>query len=216
MGAVKRRDDDQRDSQATLGGLLYSDKAKVPVSERDWVQLVRSIAAGDQSAMHSLYERMHRLVFTLIVRITNDSHTAEELTLDVFHDVWKRANGYDPAGGSVVGWIMNQARSRAIDRLRFERRKKRVHVRGDGLPALNVLQSPQEAYHLEEQRLLLRNALTALTPEERQVIEIAFFSERTYLEVAEELNQPLGTVKTRIRSGLGKLRQKLSQTLRNP
>jgi RNA polymerase sigma-70 factor (ECF subfamily) len=158
---------------------------------------------------------MHRLVFTLILRITKDPHTAEELTLDIFHDVWKRAGGYDPAGGSVVGWIMNQARSRAIDRLRFEQRKKRVNVNGDRPPVLDALQGPQEAYHLEEQARLLRNALSVLTREERQVIEIAFFSERTYLEVAEELNQPLGTVKTRIRSGLGKLREKLSRTLGN-
>ena len=83
-------------------------------------------------------KRTHRIVFTLMVRITNNRETAEELTLDVFHDVWRRASTYDPAGGSVVGWIMNQARSRAIDRLRFEQRKKRVDDRcrrsasGDG------------------------------------------------------------------------------------
>jgi RNA polymerase sigma-70 factor (ECF subfamily) len=214
VGAARRRNQDQQDSQ-TLGDLLYGDEVKIPVSESDWVQVIRSIAAGDQLALHSLYERMHRLVFTLILRITKDPHTAEELTLDIFHDVWKRAGGYDPAGGSVVGWIMNQARSRAIDRLRFEQRKKRVNVNGDRPPVLDALQGPQEAYHLEEQARLLRNALSVLTPEERQVIEIAFFSERTYLEVAEELNQPLGTVKTRIRSGLGKLREKLSRTLGN-
>ena len=73
-------------------------------------------------------------MFTLIVRITNNRETAEELTLDVFHDVWRRASTYDSAGGSVVGWIMNQARSRAIDRLRFEQRKKRVNHHG-GRPA---------------------------------------------------------------------------------
>jgi DNA-directed RNA polymerase specialized sigma24 family protein len=109
----------------TLGDALNVSKAKVRVSEKDWVKLVQSIAARDQLALHSLYEQTHRIVFTLIVRITNNRETAEELTLDVFHDVWRRASTYDPANGSVVGWIMNQARSRAIDRLRFEHRKRR-------------------------------------------------------------------------------------------
>ena len=99
----------------TLGNLLYANKANAPVSEKEWVGLVRSTAGGDRSALQVLYTRTHRIVFTLLVRITNNRDTAEELMGDVFHDVWCRAAGYDPAGGSVVGWIMNQARSRAID-----------------------------------------------------------------------------------------------------
>jgi RNA polymerase sigma-70 factor (ECF subfamily) len=218
MISVVVADEDDRESETrTLGDLLYVNKAKVRVSEKDWLALVQSIAARDQLALHSLYEQTHRIVFTLIVRITNNRETAEELTLDVFHDVWRRAPTYDPAGGSVVGWILNQARSRAIDRLRFEHRKKRsVNYEDDPLTT-PVANDPQQAYHVEEQtRLLrnaLRNALDVLTPEERRVIETAFFSELTYLEVAERLNQPLGTVKTRIRSGLGKLRQALARTL---
>ena len=131
-GSGKPSTPDPRDGAARLlGDLLYADKAKTPVSEADWVGLVQSIAAGDQRALHALYERTHRIVFTLIVRITNNRETAEEVTLDVFHDVWRRASTYDPAGGSVVGWIMNQARSRAIDRVRFEQRKKRVNQHAD-------------------------------------------------------------------------------------
>src|SRR6266849_3569631 len=218
MISVVVADEDERESETrTLGDVLYVNKARARVSEKEWVALVQSIAARDQLALHSLYEQTHRIVFTLIVRITNNRETAEELTLDVFHDVWRRAPTYDPAGGSVVGWILNQARSRAIDRLRFEHRKKRsVNYEDDPLTT-PVANDPQQAYHVEEQtRLLrnaLRNALDVLTPEERRVIETAFFSELTYLEVAERLNQPLGTVKTRIRSGLGKLRQALAGTL---
>ena len=193
----------------TLGDLLYAHTTTSLVSEQDWFGLVRSIAAGDQRALHALYERMHRIVFTLIVRITNNRETAEELTLDVFHDVWRRASTYDGTGGSVVGWIMNQARSRAIDRLRFEQRKKRVNQHGDDpLPAPSA-NDPSEACDLKEQGRLLRDALTVLTPAERQVIETAFFSELTHDEAAARLNQPLGTVKTRIRSGLVKLRKEL-------
>ena len=207
---------DQRESETrTLGDLLYVNKAKVRVSEKDWIRLVQSIAVRDQLALHSLYEQTHRIVFTLIVRITNNRETAEELTLDVFHDVWRRASTYDPANGSVVGWIMNQARSRAIDRVRFEHRKKRFGNYVDSPLTTTAADDPQQAYHLEEQSRLLRNALEVLTPEERQVIETAFFFELTYPEVAAKLNQPLGTVKTRIRSGLGKLRQALAGTLKN-
>src|SRR3954462_5074555 len=107
------------DSRGTLGDLLYADKTKPRVPEADWVALVRCIAARDQRALHALYERTHRLLFTPIVRITRSRETAEELTLDVFHDVWRRAPTYDPANGSVLGWVMNQARSRALDRLRL-------------------------------------------------------------------------------------------------
>jgi RNA polymerase sigma-70 factor (ECF subfamily) len=203
--------DPSKGGKRTLGSLLYVSKAEAPVSEEEWVSLVTSIAAGDQRALHALYERAHRLVFTLSVRITNSRETAEELTLDVFYEVWRRASTYDPACGSVVGWLMNQARSRAIDRLRFEQRKKRVNERADGaLPGV-ATSDPHDASERKEQGRLLRQALTVLTPEERRVIETAFFSEMTYQEVAERLNQPLGTVKTRIRAGLLKLRQALNR-----
>ena len=214
--ATPSRQGQQDEPSGTLGDLLYADKAKAVVSEKEWVALVQSIAAGDQCALHALYERTHRIVFTLIVRITNNRETAEELTLDVFYDVWRRASTYDAAGGSVVGWMMNQARSRALDRLRFEQRKKRVNQHGeDPLPAAST-SDPHERSDLEEQGRLLRQALTTLRPEERQVIETAFFSELTYDEVATRLNQPLGTVKTRVRSGLMKLRQALAKTVKEP
>src|SRR5690349_16721485 len=100
----------------TLGDVLYADRAKARASEQEWVRLVQSIAGGDQIALRTLYEQTHRIVFTLIVRIINNHETAEELTLDVFHDVWRRAAKYDAANGSVVGWVMNQARSKALDR----------------------------------------------------------------------------------------------------
>src|ERR1041385_8781639 len=193
----------------TLGDILFADKAKVHRSEDDWLQLVRAVAAGDQRALHSLYEQTYRIVFTLIVRITANQETAEEVTLDVFHDVWRKASAYDPNAGSVVGWIMNQARSRAIDRIRLEQRKKRVSDGRENVPLQSGDTDPQEAFKLQEQSRLLRHALNDLTPEERQAIETAFFSELTYNETAARLNQPIGTVKTRIRSGLSKLRQAL-------
>jgi RNA polymerase sigma-70 factor, ECF subfamily len=193
----------------TLGDILYADKSKVRVSEDECLQLVRAVAGGDQRALHSLYEQTHRIVFTLIVRITANRETAEEVTLDVFYEVWQKASAYDPANGSVVGWIMNQARSRAIDRLRFDQRKKRVNTYPHSLRPTTDIVDPQQACLFEEQSRLLRNALEVLTSEERNAIETAFFSELTHEETARKLNQPLGTVKTRIRSGMGKLREAL-------
>src|SRR5216683_6241659 len=138
--------EDQREAETrTLGDVLYGSKAKVRVSEQDWVRLVQSIAAGDELALHSLYEQTHRIVFTLIVRIINNRETAEEVTLDVFHDMWRRASTYDPADGPVVGWILNQARSRAIDRFRFEHRKKRVNSYVDNPLPMTAGNDPQQA-----------------------------------------------------------------------
>ena len=198
----------------TLADVLYA-KTKVLVAEHDWAALVRSIAAGDQTALHALYERAHRPVFTLIMRITANRETAEELTIDVFHDVWRRAARYDAVNGTVLGWIMNQARSRAIDRLRFESRKKRS-ASGDEQPLAEVVADPRDLLELGEQVRSLRVALETLTPDERLAIETTFFAGLTHAQAAARLNQPLGTIKTRIRSGLYKLRRALTAEAGKP
>jgi RNA polymerase sigma-70 factor (ECF subfamily) len=195
---------------ATLGDVLYANQSQPLIPEREWTDLVRNVAARDQAALHALYDRTSRLVFTLALRISGNRETAEELTLDVFHEIWRRASRYDPANGTVLGWIMNLARSRAIDRVRFDRRKKRVDPSGreeDSEPASadsrDIVEAKQEAHALQA-------ALAMLTADERRVIEAAFFSELTHAEVAAKFNEPLGTVKTRIRSGLLKLRRALA------
>ena len=201
---------------ATLGDVLYAGKSKAVAPEREWVALVRSVAGGDQLALHALYERAHRPVFTLAVRITGSREAAEELTLDVFHDIWRRAAGYDPANGTVLGWIMNQARSRAIDRVRFEQRKKRSDPGAAEAAAETQPDISHDMLELKEQAASVQAALVLLTPDERQAIETAFFQELTHVEVAAKLNQPLGTVKTRLRSGLHKLRQALGTGAKKP
>jgi RNA polymerase sigma-70 factor (ECF subfamily) len=207
---------EQRSQKAptTLGDVLYT-KSKASVPEQVWSTLIQSIAAGDQVALHALYEMAHRIVFTLIMRITANRETAEELTIDVFHDVWRRASRYDAANGTVLGWIMNQARSRAIDRLRFENRKKRSHG-VDVQPLAEVAAHPCDVIELRQQGEALRAALAVLTPDERQAIETTFFAGLTHAEAAGRLNQPLGTIKTRIRSGLHKLRRALTAEAGKP
>jgi RNA polymerase sigma-70 factor (ECF subfamily) len=175
------------------------------------------MAAGDQRALRALYERTHRLVFTFLARLLNDRESAEELTVDTFHAVWTRAAQYDPAGGPVLGWIMNQARSRAIDRLRYAQRKKRTAPpSSDDAWGADTADSVGEAIEASQRGQALRECLSALTAGEREAIEAAFFLELSYPEVAARLNQPLGTVKTRIRSGLEKLRHALVVRKRVP
>jgi len=129
-----------RKRPATLGDVLYA-KSKAPVSEHDWATLVQSIAEGDPVALHRLYEMAHCLVFTLIMRMIANRETAEELTINVFHDIWRRASSYDPANSTVLGWIMNQARSQPNDRLHFQSRQKRSHD-GDSQLLAEVTATP--------------------------------------------------------------------------
>lgn len=207
---MPRNRDVTADKPATLGDVIYANRRATVVVEEEWVVLVRAIAAGDQPALHALFERTQRLVYALAMRITGNRETAEELTLDVFHDVWRRAPAYDVAGGSVLGWIMNQARSRAIDRVRFDNRKRRAPAADHEPIDPGEAEDARALLQLRQRGAALREALVVLTPDERQVIEAAFFGEQTHSEVAARLELPLGTVKTRIRAALHKLRNALA------
>jgi RNA polymerase sigma-70 factor, ECF subfamily len=200
----------------TLGQVLYPNQSATVVVEQDWEALLSRIATGDQAALHALYERSHRPVFTLIMRITRSRETADELTVDVFHDVWRRAASYEAGTGSVLGWIMNQARSRAIDRLRYEQRKKRIDPHPDDPTNRDVMPTAHDALELEQETRAIRAALAVLTDDEKQAIEAAFFGALTHAEVADQFDEPLGTIKTRIRSGLQKLRQELGTERKKP
>ena len=109
----------------TLSDMLFSKPIPPPIPEREWVTLVRAIAAGNAQALSTLYERMHRIVHTLMLRIAREREMADELTLEVFYGVWRRAWTYDPEKGSVIGWILNQARAQAIARMLTERPSRR-------------------------------------------------------------------------------------------
>lgn len=188
---------------ATLGDVLYA-RSKPRILEQDWAALIQAIAAGDQLALHALYERAQRAVFTLVMRITANLEIADELTLDVFHDIWRRAARYDAANGTVLGWIMNLTRAHAIERLRSDCEKRGEAPRGEPVA------DPHDVLELRRQGESLRVALTALTPDERSAIETTFFAGLTHAEAGVRMNKPFGTIKTRIRSGLYKLRKALA------
>jgi RNA polymerase sigma-70 factor (ECF subfamily) len=197
-GSTPLLDSSQANPQTTLGDLLYRNPPDRRISEGAWLALVQAIAGRDAGALKALYELSHRLVFTLAIRIVNNRATAEELTLDVFHEIWRRSVGYDPAEGTVVGWIMNLTRARSIDRLRSEQRPERT---------------TSTEYSMQQREIgrRLRAALTALTADERAAIEMVYFSDSTYAEVSHRLDTPLGTIKTRIRTGMAKLRFALTR-----
>lgn len=194
----------------TLGELVRGQRGTRP-PEAEWVALLQSVGRRDEAAFHLLYERTHRMVFTLMLRMTSSRDLAEELTVDVYHDVWRRAAAYDAGTGTVLGWIVSQARSRAIDRMRHDARQKR----GGGVVVESLQQDTAVADAIPEplegkdRVRLLRTALGVLTTDERQALETAYFAGMPYREVAERLQQPLGTVKTRIRTALAKLRDAL-------
>src|SRR6185312_1011897 len=196
-------------TQGTLGDVLYKQRTQNLPPEKDWIALVRSMGSGDQLALRELYARTYRLVFTLTMRIAGDRATAEELTVDVFHEAWRRAPAYDPADGTVIGWLMNIARSRAIDRVRFEQRKKRIDPLADEPAVSTRKDGADEPLVAAERGRQLLAALATLSSGERLAIETAYFPDLTHVEPASRLGEPLGTVKTRIRSGLAKLRTAL-------
>jgi RNA polymerase sigma-70 factor, ECF subfamily len=182
---------DAAETQSTLGDLLYADKTKSRVPEDDWIGLVRSIAVGDQAALDQLFTRTHRIVFTLIVRLIGNRDVAEELTVDVFHDVWKHAAHFDATGGPVLAWLLDQARLRALERLEFQQASK------------------SGAADIQEQAVRLRNAVITLSVAERQLIETAYFANVSYRELAEQRQESPESVKRHIHSAMEKLRDQL-------
>ena len=179
-------------------------------SDDTWVEWVSQVAQGEESALALLYDASSRLVYGLALRILGEAGAAEEVTLDVYLQVWRQANRFDPARGRVSTWLMNMARSRAIDKLRL---KPRELWQSETLEAVAETQSerpgPEQSAAVAQQQAQVRKALGTLSDEQRHAIELAYFSGLSQSEIALKLNEPLGTIKTRIRNGMLKLRELL-------
>ncbi len=183
---------------------------ELPAAERVWVETVKRIAEGNEDAMSELYEGTNRLVFGLVLRILNDRSLAEEVTLDVYTQVWRQASRYDPSRGTPLGWITTIARSRAIDKLRAERHFLEQSELNEATTSEPVaIFSPERAAFVGEMRHQVQMALRSLPPEQREVIELAYYSGFTQTEISARLGQPLGTIKTRTRLAMLKLRELL-------
>lgn len=178
----------------------------------DDATLVKLIAQAQTSAFNQLYDRYNRLVFSIAIGMLGDHATAEEATLDVFVQVWRRAGTYRADQGKVSTWLVAITRHHVIDILRWQK----TRPESDGLdwdetslPDGSVGRNAEQDAELSLQRERVRDALSRLPPDQREVLMLAYFKGYSHSQVAEVLAQPLGTVKTRIRLGMQKLRQLL-------
>jgi RNA polymerase sigma-70 factor (ECF subfamily) len=171
--------------------------------------LLERIAGGETTALEEFYDRYGGLVYAVCLRILRDGGDAEEVLQEVFFEVWRRGDRYDPSRGNPRVYLVHLARSRALDRLRRSRRREELGRRGlavpepDDLPAEPAL----DAAIASEERRRMRLALRGLPESQRKAVMLAFFDGLSHSEIARELDTPLGTVKTRIRKGLLRLRE---------
>lgn len=177
--------------------------------EPDWSRLVQRAAAGDHAALAELYDATSHLVFGLALRILGDRHEAEDAVVEVYAQAWRTAKSYDPQRGTPGSWLLTLTRSRAIDMLRSRKRERATDpIESAGDVQANT-PSPEDATADAERHRCVRRALERLAVEQREAIELAYFSGLSHTEIATQLGQPLGTIKTRIRLGMMRLRELL-------
>jgi len=191
--------------------LVLSLETTKAAQDQEWAQLIALTAQGDQTALATFYDRTSPQVFGLIYKILNNHEAAEEVTLDVYTQVWRQAHTYDATRGAPGAWLMTLARTRAIDRFRAGAAE---HGRIESLDAVKLFASgddtPEQDVEDQERRRYVQQALAVLTAEQREAVALAYFYGLSQSEIAEKLQLPLGTVKTRIRSGMIKLREALA------
>jgi len=175
-------------------------------------ELVRRCARGDQGALAALYDQTSSIVYGVALRVLSNPADAEEITIDVYNQVWHSAVNFENTRGSVMTWLVMLARSRAIDRIRSRSSRARVEspmIESTRFPASGI--NPEEATEAGQRHARVRAAMASLPAEQRVAVELAFFSGFSQSELAGHLGLPLGTVKTRIRSSMMKLRESLAE-----
>ena len=175
------------------------------------IELIQRIANGDQAAFAALYDRLSPILYSMALRMMNDASEAEDVLQDGFVYIWQRANTFDASRGSPISWAITIVRHKAIDRLRVRLRGERLRERASASPELASDKDDQSALEpfLRERRAQVKSALTQLPGEQREALQLAFFSGLTHQQIAAKIAAPLGTVKARIRRGLLQLRQLL-------
>ncbi len=185
------------------------DAAGSSIRDRLQAQLV-SASRGDESAFADLYESVAPRVFGLVVRVLRDRHQSEEVTQEVFLQLWQTSNRFDPDRGSALSWIMTMAHRRAVDRVRSVESSRRRETLDAHLSIQAPFDETAEAAHASLETDRVRSALATLSPAQREALELAYFGGHTHTDVSRLLNIPLGTAKSRIRDGLMRLRDCLT------
>ena len=199
-------------SSGPPGGSVESVESTLPQPEDG--ALLAALARGEPGACASLYDRYAGVLFTLCLRILGSRADAEEALGDVFLELWRHPERYDPRRGNLLGYLVTLTRSRAIDRLRARKKHASAETElsdlagSDGTPLQETLFAERAAH--------IARALSELGPEQREAIELAFYSDLSHAEVASRLGQPLGTIKSRIRTGLIRLRDSLRTLHEDP
>lgn len=171
--------------------------------------LLARLAAGERAALAELYDRFGALVYGVALRVVRDPSIAEEVAQEVFLWVWSNAGGFDRSRGSERAWLTTIAHRRAVDVVRSEQASRNRHTRVEQASAQRPFDEVAETVETRSEEREVRAALDALTPIQRQAVELAYYGGMTYREVADTLGLPLGTVKTRIRDGLRRLSTEL-------
>jgi len=177
------------------------------------VALLQKVARGDRRSFEELYQRFSGVLFSTAYRVLNNQEAAEDVLQDVFVQIWEKAPLYDPARGKPMTWAVILTRNKSIDRLRSTQRRSRLQddfqQESDSFEKFDDRNS-FELVSAGETNDLVREVMKKLSTDQREAIELAFFSSMTQIEIAERLGEPLGTIKARIRRGLMRLRELLS------
>jgi len=183
--------------------------------ERPDSDLIARAAGADEHALAELYDRYGQMLYAVAYRIVGQRADAEEVVIDAFAQAWREATRFENSRGSVAGWLTTIARSRALDLVRSRARRERITAsaaaeRTDASPAMGGWRAdPSSGVDLAERREQVQLALQALSPPQRRAIELAYFEGLSQSEIAALLQEPLGTIKTRVRLGMQKLRESL-------
>jgi RNA polymerase sigma-70 factor (ECF subfamily) len=193
------------DTELFEEGHAIKDATQNRAVSSDDAALMRRVAEGDQAAVAALYDRYAALVLTQARRILRNAQAAEELLEDIFVELWRRADRYDPTRGTPTTYIVTLTRSRAIDRLRADSRGHAASLAETPEPSCPAA-PPERALVDQDRQTQMAKALSELSADQRQAIELSFYDDLSHADIAQRLGKPLGTVKTWIRQGLIRLR----------
>jgi RNA polymerase sigma-70 factor (ECF subfamily) len=199
----------------SVPSLIFAEPVNQTDTQDKDIELMRKIAAGDRASFAEFYDRYSTLMFSVACKILNDSNEAQDVLQEAFMQIWEKAPQFDPNLGKASSWAAILVRNKAIDRIRASQRRTRLaeETLAEQAVAVPLDDTANEAIFGHEKVKLIKSAIVELPAEQRQAIELAYFSGLTQDEISKKLNEPLGTIKARIRRGLLKLRDQLEGIL---